>query len=464
MPNNSRTRRPRAAQVTEKILHPLESFFKLETASGIILMIVTLIAVIWANSPWGLLYEHLIETPFSFGIGDFTMTKSFHHWVNDGLMVIFFFMVGLEIKRELAIGELSTPKKAILPMVAALGGMIAPALLYASINWGTPGIHGWGIPMATDIAFAIGILSLMSRKVPFALKVFLLALAIVDDLGAILVIALFYTEEIATSYLAIAAVTFFITLFVKYIGIRKLPIYVLLGVIAWFAVLQSGIHATVAGVLLGLMTPVIPFLDKKLLPDKAKKLIDDISVDIHDDDEELHLSEATTHKLDHLNSLVIEAKSPLDRLIHALHPWVSYLIMPVFAFTNAGVHLTDVDFSAFVVSPVALGVILGLFIGKPLGVVLLSWLAVKLNIASLPRGVTWRHMTAMGFLAGIGFTMALFITHLALKNPELEVAKLAVLVGSLLAGILGAGILAMGKDAGASSSSPEPEQYPGTGH
>lgn len=376
-----------------KLMTPLEHFLAMESAAGFLLLAVTILAMTWANSPWLATYEALIQTPISFQVGHFSMGYSLHHWVNDALMVIFFFVVGLEIKRELILGELSSPRKASLPLFAALGGMVVPASIYASLNWGQEGIAGWGIPMATDIAFAIGVVSLMSRKVPFALKVFLLALAIVDDLGAVAVIAFFYTEDIVRESLIFATAALLFTAFVRIAGVKKYFVYIILGVILWFEILQSGIHATIAGVALGLLTPV---------------------------------------QLD-------DSSSPLDQLLKVLHPWVSFFIMPVFAFCNAGVHIPkDLQLSMIWENPIASGIILGLFVGKPLGVFCFSYLAVQLKLATLPRGVTWRQMIQISFLTGIGFTMALFISGLALSTAELEVySKLGILIGSILSVFVG---------------------------
>lgn len=446
-------RRSRVHEIPEKvvkrILTPFETFASLEASSGILLIIVTIIAMAWANSPWAEVYEHLIELPLSIGIGSMMLTKSLHHWVNDGLMVIFFFVVGLEIKRELAIGELSSPRKAALPMFAALGGMVCPALIYFFFNTSGVGLPGWGIPMATDIAFAVGVLTLLSRKVPLALKIFLLALAIVDDLGAVIVIALFYTENIVASSLGLAAIGVFLTVFIKYAGVRKLWVYWVLGVFVWFNVLKSGVHATVAGVILGLITPVAPLYRIRDLGEQFTATIKSVINSVAGQPEEsLRLSHETAHHLDRLHNLTMESRSPLDRLIHDLHPWVSFGIMPIFAFVNAGVHISpDFEIADFAQNPIALGVILGLFLGKPIGVVGFSYLAYRFKFAQLPEGVTWRHMASVGFLAGIGFTMALFIGHLALKVPEVEMySKLGILIGSFFSAVMGMILLATGKD------------------
>lgn len=427
-------------QVVNSITSPMARFLDKEASSGILLMVATVIAMVWANSPFYHSYEHMLHMEVGLKLGSIDVIKTLHHWVNDGLMVIFFFVVGLEIKRELMVGELSTPKKAALPMFAALGGMIVPAVIYTVFNFGGPGQNGWGIPMATDIAFAVGVLTIMSKRCPLALKIFLLALAIVDDLGAVLVIALFYTEEIVRNPLIIATLGLILTLFLQFAGVRKTLIYWAVGIVVWFAVLKSGVHATVAGVILGLMTPVSPLYHISRVPEKVKSLLDAINDGISKSGKQYKkLDHHTLHQFDELQGMVSESRSPLDRLIHMLHPWVSFVIMPIFALFNAGVHVdSSFEIGAFFSQPIAIGVILGLLVGKPVGVVAFSVLATKLKLAELPKGVTWTHMVAAGFLAGIGFTMALFVGNLALKAPELEMfSKLGILVASALAGTAG---------------------------
>lgn len=439
----------KAAQVViKRIISPIEDFMKMETAGGLVLMAVTILAMAWANSPFHQAYHDLIHLEMGFSLGSFEMYHSLHYWINDGLMVIFFFVVGLEIKRELIIGELSSPKKAALPMFAALGGMIVPALIYTAFNYGEASQRGWGIPMATDIAFAVGVLTLLSRKVPFALKIFLLALAIVDDLGAVLVIAFFYTDHVAANYLGVAALIFLFTYLFRTAGIKSMKIYLILGVIAWYAVLKSGIHATIAGVVLGLLTPIEAFLGKFDIPTTFKDVINDIAKEIEADQSENHrLNHSTELKILTLNKASKHSIAPLDYLIHLLHPWVSYLIMPLFALVNAGVYIEGISVNQLLTTNISLGVIFGLLLGKPVGVTLFSYLAVKSNIAALPRGVTWMHMLAVSFLAGIGFTMALFVSHLALKTDDIEVySKLGILTASILAGLIGSTILLLSKD------------------
>lgn len=432
----------------KKVLVPIEDFLKLEAAGGIILIIVTILTMIWANSPLHHYYHDMLHLPVTLKIGSFVLDKSLHHWVNDGLMVIFFFVVGLEIKSEMITGELSSPKKAALPMFAALGGMVAPAAIYAMINANGGSPSGWAIPMATDIAFAIGVISLLGKRVPLSLKIFLLALAIVDDLGAVLVIAFFYTAEISTSALGVAALGLIFTFFSHKVGIRATWIYFVLGIMVWLGILTSGIHATIAGVLLGFFTPAVAFIKPaafgrglKAISSRFNKAfgLDMNSPEPIDIDEDAEIND---HDIYDLQELAHEAVSPLERLVHTLHPWVTYFIMPVFALFNAGVELGGVDIGYAVSSKVSLGIIAGLVLGKPIGIFLFSFLTVKLGFASLPANTTWTQLIGVGFLGGIGFTMALFVGNLAMGGTEKEdFAKLAILIASLIASTIGIIIL-----------------------
>ena len=436
-----------AAKAVDKIMSPIDHFMHMEASSGILLLLVTAVALFLANSQFHEAYEHFIHTPIGFSFGHFELKMGLQHWVNDALMAIFFFVVGMEIKRELVKGELSSPKRAALPMFAALGGMIVPAGIYAMFNLGTENISGWGIPMATDIAFAVGILSLMSKRVPFSLKVFLLALAIVDDLGAVLVIAFFYTSELSTTAFAVAGVSLGLIILFLFSGIEKLIVYIILGIIFWFAVLKSGIHATIAGVILGFIVPLEPIFNKKLLPKALSPLLADIHKKIDEATEKSEDLSAAAHKeFSQLAKFAHGAESPLDRGIHSLHVWVGFAIMPLFALVNAGVHIGDFNVSEFSGHPVALGVILGLVLGKPIGVVLMSWIAVKLKISSLPQGVTWFHIACAGMLAGIGFTMAIFISNLALTDQLAGTySKLGILTASIIASVVGLIMLGFSK-------------------
>ncbi|RME16692.1 MAG: Na+/H+ antiporter NhaA [Bdellovibrio sp.] len=429
-------------KVVKKLLYPIEKFMELETSGGVLLLIVTFVAMSWANSPWKESYKHLIHLPITIGIGSLRLSHSLHFWVNDALMVIFFFVVGLEIKRELLIGELSSPKKAALPIFAAIGGMIVPALIYHAFNANGPGVHGWGIPMATDIAFAVGVITLLGTRVPFSLKVFLLALAIVDDLGAVLVIAFFYTETIIPEALGFAAFGLMAMFMMRYAGIRKHLPYIITGIFVWFCIFKSGVHATVSGVLIGLLTPLTPLYPFKELSEKISTTASLLAEELRRLPENTpSLNSPSKSLLTKLYHYSIEAQNPLDRSIKVLHPWVTFFIMPLFALVNAGVDLSEVSLNSIMSSPISIGVFLGLLLGKPIGVLLASFISVKAKIASLPQNVNWTQMSALGFLAGIGFTMALFISNLALKTPHLEAfSKIGILLASLLASIVGASI------------------------
>ncbi len=388
--------------------NPFERFFSLEVAGGLALLFSASVALIWANSPWIAVYDSILHFPISLHFGEWVLAYSLHEWVNDGLMVIFFFTAGLEIKRELSIGELASPKKAALPIFAAGGGMLVPALFYMAFNHGGA-IHGWGIPMATDIAFAVGVLSLVSRHIPLSLKVFLLTLAIVDDLGAVLVIAFFYSNEIVSNYLTLSVLTLFFIYCAKKAGVKSLLFYFFCGGWLWLFVLKSGVHATVAGVVLGLMAPVE------------------------------------------------DPNSPARNLIERIHPFVTWLIVPVFAFFNAGVSLgADFLLMDFISHPVSLGVLTGLVLGKPIGIFLFSMLAVKLKMAIWPSGFNWLRLLGMGFLAGIGFTMSLFISHLSFESLELTMfSKLSILIASVVAMVIGLSLLIL---SGSPTHTPEPEE------
>lgn len=437
--------RPLRPQLLHQFLSPIEKFMKLSTAGGILLLTCATIAMIWANSSYAESYFSFFHTPIEIRFGDYILSHSLLHWINDGLMVIFFFVVGLEIKRELVLGELSTTKKATLPIFAAVGGMVVPALIYTIFNFGGPGQSGWGIPMATDIAFAIGVLSILGKRVPFALKVFVLAIAIVDDLGAILVIAFFYTDIIVMSMLGIATLLILLILFMNKIHVRSTPLYIFIGFFVWLCFLKSGVHATIAGVILGLITPVRALLpiDKILhhvdnLTDIALDRLQTIHAQSGRDEKEIIHDDKTRKVLKDLRFITVESESPVDRFIHVMHPWVTFVIMPIFALGNAGVKIESFDIFSFFSQPIFIGIALGLLIGKPLGVVFLSWLSIKLNLSSYPKDVTLMQILGASFLAGIGFTMSLFIGNLAIKEPSLEVYyKTGILSGSFLSALIG---------------------------
>ena len=420
----------------EKLTYPIQEFLHQEASGGILLIIATVIALAWANSPFVDSYHHLWNTYLSIDVGGLGLKYSLHHWINDGLMVIFFFVVGLEIKRELLVGELSSAKKAALPIAAALGGMIFPALIYTIFNLGSEGAPGWGIPMATDIAFVVGILALLGKKVPLALKIFILALAIVDDLGAVLVIAIFYTSNISFTSLLIAAGFIVLLIAMNRMGVRNLLIYTLVGVGLWLAFLKSGVHATVAGVLLAFTIPVSSRINTNKFKNETEILLVEFDNAGEPGNDVLTNSERLSI-VDQIENNCEKILTPLQRFEHGLHPWVAFFIMPVFALANAGVTIGSGIVSA-VSNPISMGIISGLFIGKQIGIFSFSYFAVKLKLASMPEGVSWKKIYAAAILAGIGFTMSLFIANLAFKFPELlDIAKVGILSGSLLSGIVG---------------------------
>jgi len=420
----------------EKLIHPFKEFTKAEASSGILLIICTVIALIWANTGFQDSYFSLWHTKISAGVEGFNLSYSLHHWINDGLMAVFFFVVGLEIKREFLVGELSTARQAILPAAAALGGMIFPALIYIFFNANGNGEAGWGIPMATDIAFVIGMMALLGSNVPVNLKIFITALAIADDIGAVLVIAFFYTAELSSTALLIAAGIFVILLIANRLGVRNLLVYIILGLALWIAFLLSGIHATVAGVLLAFVVPATSRYNTRDFLLSGKELLEEFDREGKEGPNIL-ANEGRQDIVQTLESTCRKVLTPLQRFEHSLNPWVSFFIMPVFALANAGVPLQE-DFFQALTNEVSVGIIAGLFIGKQVGIFIFSWLAVKLNIASLPSNVNWMHIYGAGILAGIGFTMSLFITNLAFSSEELaNIAKVGILSASLISGITG---------------------------
>ena len=424
----------------DQLMRPFQNFLEKEASGGILLLIFTVVALVWANSPFAESYSHLWHTKFSISFGDFNLDYSLHHWINDGLMAIFFFVVGLEIKRELLVGELSSLKKASLPIMAALGGMIFPALFYVFFNFGKESISGWGIPMATDIAFVIGILALLGSRVPTGLKVFITALAIADDIGAVLVIAFFYTSNISIVSLSFAGGVMLLLIAANLSGVRNLIVYTVLGIILWLSFLFSGVHATVAGVLLAFTIPASSRIDTSQFLLKGKKLLEDFD---HSGEEGPNVlsNEAREGIVQNLEENCEKILTPLQRLEHKLHPWVSFFIMPVFALANAGVIITG-NFISELTDPVSIGIFTGLFIGKQVGISVFTWLSVKLKIASLPFGITWKQIYSAGILAGIGFTMSLFIANLAFTSEELlTISKVGILTASLLSGFIGFFIL-----------------------
>ncbi|HEX2091090.1 MAG TPA: Na+/H+ antiporter NhaA [Longimicrobiaceae bacterium] len=420
----------------QRILSPFQRFAQTESSGGIVLIVCTAVALFWANSPWAASYHHLWETELALDFGGQRMALSLHHFINNGLMAVFFFLVGLEIKREVLVGELASARRAALPIAAALGGMVVPALIYAALNAGGPGARGWGIPMATDIAFALGVLALLGPRAPLSLKVFLAALAIADDLGAVLVIAVFYTSELSWPALGAAALLLAGLVGTNRLQVRHPGVYLLLGIALWVAFLRSGVHATVAGVLTAMTIPARTRIDTEEFLRRGRELMDEFD-DAGTEGRDVLTNHRQQAVVQAMEQACEAAQSPLQRIEHDLGPWVAFGIVPLFALANAGVHLSG-DFVAALEHPVTLGVILGLVLGKPIGITLFSWLAVRARLAALPGGISWRALHGVSWLGGIGFTMSLFVTTLAFGSGELvNEAKVGILTASLLAGVMG---------------------------
>lgn len=418
-----------------KLTDLLSQFVGNAAISGIILIAIVIIALIWANSNFGESYFMLWEKKIVIGFGDAVLSKPLLLWINDGLMAMFFFVIGLEIKREVMAGELSSWKQASMPIFAALGGMLLPAALYLLFNLGKTSSNGWGIPMATDIAFSLGVLALLGKRVPLSLKIFLTAFAIVDDIGAVIVIALFYSSNIILSNLIIGGLFLGVMVIMNIAGVRNKLAYAIPGILGiWLAFLLSGVHATIAGVLAALVIPASTTINKVSFKKTISGLTDKI-----DDLKKNHsfLSKKEQGIVTEIKNTCEYYEPPVQSLEHTLHPWVVFLIMPIFALSNTGV-LIGHDFFNVMTEPSGLGIIVGLLIGKPLGIMLFSWLAYKSGIALLPEGTKWIHVLGIGFLGGIGFTMSLFVASLAFKDPELvTTAKVSILFASVLAGLLG---------------------------
>ncbi len=420
----------------EKIIKPFQDFIRLESSSGIIIILCVLTTLIWVNSEFTSSYEELWRTKFTISYGDFKLSKDLILWINDFLMAIFFFLVGLEIKREVLIGELSSFKQAILPVIGAIGGMVFPAIIYLSFNFNnSEGFDGWAIPMATDIAFALGIMMLFRHRIPLSMKVFLTSIAIVDDIGAILIIALFFTSKLYLDYLIGALVVLLILLGANRIGVRHPFVYILLGFVLWVFILKSGIHATIAGVLLAFTIPATTKMDYKEFQEKSILLFTDLSKQ----DAILAGTELKSYQnvLQTLEIMCQNVESPLQRIEHTLAPYVIFLIMPVFALANGGVSFKGQNLDTLI-DPITFGVFFGLALGKPLGIGLSVFLASQLGIGKIPEDVDWYHIFGVGCLAGIGFTMSTFISNLAFTEPSsLVLAKIGILFASLLSAIVG---------------------------
>lgn len=434
-----------------RILSPFERFLQRTTAGGLVLLGTTVVTLILANTAAGPVISHFWETEISIGIGSTTLGLTLHQWVNDGLMALFFLLVGLELKREILVGELSSLRDAALPVIAALGGMMVPALIYHLLNPEGPAVSGWGIPMATDIAFSIGILVLLAWRIPHGLIIFLAALAIADDLGAVLVIAVFYTEDLHLPALAVSAGIFVVLIVLNRGGIRHPLPYAALGLLLWLAVLKSGVHATIAGVLLAFAIPARPMFTVAQFEERLRELQEHLIYGPMKDDHcehPLQCPEMAT-VAQSLEKASKDVQAPLQRMEHVLHPWVTFLVIPIFAFSNAAIDFSALDPIEKLKSPVTLGVILGLVAGKFLGITTFIWIALKAGVGRLPKGVRWMHIHGMAWLAGIGFTMSMFINELAFRDRALvETAKFGILSASLIAAILGLVWLYLGTSRG----------------
>ncbi|HYN89161.1 MAG TPA: Na+/H+ antiporter NhaA [Ardenticatenaceae bacterium] len=419
------------------LLRPIQEFMHESAAGGLVLMGATVVALLLANSPLAELYDRVLHTYMAFSLGPFELRETLLHWINDGLMAIFFLLVGLEIKREVTVGELSDRTAAMLPIAAALGGVLVPALAYVAFNAGGPGVNGWAIPMATDIAFALGCLALLGPRIPFTLKIFLPAVAVVDDLIAVLVIALFYSGGINTAALGVGFGLLLLLFLANILGVRNLPVYLGLGLIVWVAFLLSGIHAPFAGVLLAFTVPARSRIDAPTFVERVHTLLGQFEPTEQPATPMLTLERQQTAVIE-LEETCEHVQAPLQKLEHALHVPVNFAIIPIFALANAGVPLSLEGVSGDS-SSVVLGIVLGLVLGKPLGILTASWLVTRLTPTTLPDGVSWSQMVGAGFLAGIGFTMSLFIASLGFGegSPLLDTAKIAILIASLLAGCTG---------------------------
>jgi len=426
----------KTTRVIDILTDPFERFFRTEASSGILLIVATVIALFWANSPWSGLYEKVIDYEFTLKLGElFKLSKSLLLWVNDGLMAIFFLVVGLEIKREILTGELSGIKQASMPVVAAIGGMVIPALFFIGLNHDKPGIEGWGIPMATDIAFSLGILSLLGKRVPLNLKIFLTAFAIVDDIGAVIIIALFYSAQIHWLMVLISAGLFLVLLIANFSGIHNINFYIITGLIIWYLFLKSGIHPTIAGVLLAF---VIPANRKIRIPKFVNRLQENLDEFCQDGCEDgIFLTSKQLTAIDNIEYCTEKVQSPLQWLEHSLHGFVTFFVMPVFALVNAGIVFTG-GYDLLGVDALSIDIAVSLMIGKFLGIFGFSYLFVKLGLIKLPANLKWVHIMGIALLGGVGFTMSIFISTLAFSDIIfLNHAKMGILMGSSLAGISG---------------------------
>lgn len=424
--------------VPRTVVRPLMRFMQHEAAGGIVMVAAAIAALVWANSPWGDTYTDFWHTHVVIEVGDLLHLDhlDLQTWVNDALMTAFFLLVGLEIKREVVHGSLQDLRSVALPVIAAVGGMAVPAAIYTLFNAGGPGADGWGIPMATDIAFAVGVVSLLGSRVPLAAKVFLLTLAVADDIGAIVVIAVFYTEDLSFGWFGLAIVALLVANVMRRLDVHSLAPYLAVGALAWLGLLESGVHATLAGVALGLMTPAWPLRAPSTFPTAVREVADRVEHTLQDEITTVELEE-DEHLIAEVARLTRQTISPLERIERALAPWVAYAIVPIFALANAGVRISGDSLGDLLTDDVTLGVAVGLVVGKTVGVFGATAAAVKLGIGRLPEGATFRHVFGLAVCAGIGFTVALFVTSISLSGAQADAAKVGILCASLVAGVCG---------------------------
>ena len=422
------------SMIPSRFIRPARRFMQLEAASGLVLIGAAVVALLWANLPFGESYEKFWETRLLIELGPIDLSESLRDVVNDALMTLFFFVVGLEIKRETRLGDLSDRSAAAGPAIAAVGGMVVPALIYFALNSSGDAARGWGIPMATDIAFALGVVALLGNRIPPRARLFLLAVAIVDDIGAIAVIAIFYTDDLSFGWLAVAVALFVVVYMAKHRNVRAMSFYWIIGTMVWFAVFQSGVHATLAGVALGFLTPTHPFYGAREYNEKARATVGSYG----NEEQSVMEREHVDHEVLELANITRESVSPLTRLEEGLHPWTSFMIVPLFALANAGVRFVGIDIGEALKDPITIGVALGLVLGKIVGITLAMYLAVRSGVARLPIGSTWSHIRGLAVLGGIGFTVSLFVTGLAFDDPAMaDLAKIGIFAGSAIAGVTG---------------------------
>jgi NhaA family Na+:H+ antiporter len=430
--------------VPRTVVRPMNRLLAHEAAGGVVMLVAAVVAIAWANSPWSASYHDLWATPLHVDLGSVLHLDhlNLRAWVNDALMTVFFLLVGVEIKREVVHGHLRDPRAVALPVLAAIGGMVVPGLLYRVVNGTGPGAEGWAIPMATDIAFAVGIVTLAGRRVPLAAKMFLLTLAVADDIGAIVVIAVFYAGALSWGWLAAAAIALGVIFVLRRNDVQSLAPYLAVGAFLWLALLESGVHATLAGVALGLLTPAWPLRSPIRFPTEVRRVAAEIERAYYDRVLTGEEFEANEQRIAEVARLAMYATSPLERLERALSPWVAYAIVPVFALANAGVSLDAAALGGLLGDRTTLGVVIGLVIGKTAGVLAGTGLGVVLRVGRLPDGASWRHMTGLAIVAGVGFTVALFVASLSFDDPgTTDAAKVGILAGSVIAGVLGSAVL-----------------------